>query len=121
MLPNSINGLRRRQKLARDLENFSKGARWTKNLKSGQRRQKLATTETEVCERLKKLSPKCEVEQEFEKSTTETEVGDDRDRSLRETQNLPPKCEVEQEFENVGKLIGSASTEAEVGGDGDRS
>ena len=61
------------------------------------------------------------MEQEFEKSTTETEVGDDRDRSLRETQNLSPKCEVEQEFENVGKLIGSASTEAEVGGDGDRS
>lgn len=54
-------------------------------------------------------------------ATTETEVGDDGNRSLRETQNLSPKCEVEQEFENVGKLIGSASTEAEVGGDGDRS
>ena len=60
MLPNSLNGLRRRQKLATTetevcerLKNFHQSARWSKNLKSRQRRQKLATTETEVCERLK--------------------------------------------------------------------
>lgn len=44
-----------------------------------------ATTETEVDERLRKFQQRCEVDKEFEKWTTETEVGDDGNRSLRET------------------------------------
>lgn len=82
------------------------------------------------------------VEKLTQSATTETEVGYDGERSWRRLrQNLAStvtkfckdgdqpfrqwkisaKCDVEKEFESVGKLSQLASTETEVGEDGDKS